>query len=172
MPSDRKYLLDANVFIEANRRYYAFDLCPGFWDCLVSHHQGERIQSIDRVKQELERGGDDLLEWVTSVMPVTCFASSDDPAVTGEFGQILVWVQGQAQFFPEAKAEFAADTDGWLIAYAKARNLVLVTQEVLSPDARRKIPMPNVCEVFNVPYVNTFAMLRDLETRFHWQQQT
>lgn len=62
MPSDKKYLLDANVFIEAKRRYYAFDLCPGFWDCLVSHHQGDRIQSIDRVKQELERG-DDLLQW-------------------------------------------------------------------------------------------------------------
>jgi hypothetical protein len=30
-----KYLLDSNVFIEAYRRYYSFDICPGFWDCLV-----------------------------------------------------------------------------------------------------------------------------------------
>jgi hypothetical protein len=89
-------------------------------------------------------------------MPVTCFASSDDPSVTGEFAQILACVQGQAQFFPEAKAEFAADTDGWLIAFAKARNLVLVTQEVLSRDARRKVPIPNVCEAFGVTYVDTF----------------
>jgi hypothetical protein len=26
------YVLDANVFIEAARRYYAFDLATRFWD--------------------------------------------------------------------------------------------------------------------------------------------
>ena len=31
MGSDLQYILDANVFIEAYKRYYAFDLCPGFW---------------------------------------------------------------------------------------------------------------------------------------------
>lgn len=60
MPTDKKYLLDANVFIEAKRRYYAFDVCPGFWECLVWHHQGACVESIDRVKQELELGDDDL----------------------------------------------------------------------------------------------------------------
>lgn len=172
MPTNRKYLLDANVFIEAKRRYYAFDLCPGFWDCLVSHHQGDRVHSIDRVKQELEAGRDDLQQWVTSVMPTTCFASSGDPSVTGEFAQILVWVQGQAQFLPEAKAEFAAKADGWLIAYAKAKDLVLVTHEVLARDSRRRVPMPNVCEAFGVSYVDTFDMLRELETQFSWQPAT
>jgi len=29
--SELQYILDANVFIEAYKRYYAFDLCPGFW---------------------------------------------------------------------------------------------------------------------------------------------
>ena len=27
-----RYLLDANVFIEAKNRYYGFDFCPAFWD--------------------------------------------------------------------------------------------------------------------------------------------
>ena len=26
------HVLDANVFVEAHRRYCAFDLCPGFWE--------------------------------------------------------------------------------------------------------------------------------------------
>jgi len=172
MPTDKKYLLDANVFMEAKRRYYAFDICPGYWDCLVWHQQKGRVESLDRVKQELKRGGDDLWEWAESVMPQACFASSDDPSVTAKFAQILSWVQGEAQFFPEAKAKFAADTDGWLIAYAKAKSLVLVTHEVLSPDARRTVPIPNVCEAFGVPYVDTFDMLRELETRFSWQPAT
>lgn len=27
-----KYILDANVFIEAHRRYYSFDIAPSFWN--------------------------------------------------------------------------------------------------------------------------------------------
>ena len=30
-PDERRHLLDANVFIEAAKRYYAFDLAPSFW---------------------------------------------------------------------------------------------------------------------------------------------
>lgn len=29
------FVLDTNVLVEAHRRYYAFDLVPGFWDALV-----------------------------------------------------------------------------------------------------------------------------------------
>jgi len=50
------YVLDANVFIEAARRYYAFDLAPMFWESLVHHAVNGRIQSIDLIKRELERG--------------------------------------------------------------------------------------------------------------------
>jgi hypothetical protein len=173
MPSDRTFLLDANVFIEAKRRYYAFDLCPGFWECLIWHHNGaSQIQSIDRIKRELERGGDDLKDWVASAMPSTCFASTNDTPVVDEYGRIISWVQRQAQFYPEAKGEFAASADGWLIAYAKVNKLVLVTHEVFAPEARRKVPMPNVCEAFRVAYVNTFDMLRELEASFSWESSS
>jgi hypothetical protein len=172
MPTDKKYLLDANVFIEAKRRYYAFDLCPGYWECLVWHHRTACIQSIDRVKGEFERGADELSEWATSVMPETCFASCDDTAVTAQYAEIMAWVQSQDQFFPEAKAEYAGSADGWLIAYAKVNSLIVVTQEVLAPDARKKVPIPNVCQAFGVDYVDTFEMLRDLEAQFNWQATT
>jgi hypothetical protein len=172
MPTDKKYLLDANVFIEAKRRYYAFDLCPGYWECLVWHHRTTCIQSIDRVKDEFERGADELSEWARSVMPQTCFASCDDTAVTAQYAEIMGWVQSQDQFFPEAKAGFAGSADGWLIAYAKVNSLIVVTQEVLAPDARKKVPIPNVCQAFGVDYVDTFEMLRDLETQFNWQATT
>ncbi|MGR6438810.1 DUF4411 family protein [Proteus mirabilis] len=26
------YLIDANIFIQAQQDYYCFDLCPGFWE--------------------------------------------------------------------------------------------------------------------------------------------
>ena len=73
------------------------------------------------MKGELERGADELSEWAKSVMSQTCFASCDEEAVTEQYAQIMSWVQSQNQFFSEAKAEFAASADGWLIAFAKAR---------------------------------------------------
>jgi hypothetical protein len=50
------YLLDTNIFIEAHRRYYAMDLCPGFWDCLAHHCQKPRLLSVDRVRNEINEG--------------------------------------------------------------------------------------------------------------------
>ncbi|HDS84095.1 MAG TPA: DUF4411 family protein, partial [Phycisphaerales bacterium] len=57
------YLLDANVFIEASRRYYAFDLAPGFWENLIRYSNTNQVLSIDRIKIELEKGKDELAEW-------------------------------------------------------------------------------------------------------------
>ncbi len=35
------YLFDANVFIEAKNRYYAFDICPGFWEWMDFRKEAE-----------------------------------------------------------------------------------------------------------------------------------
>ena len=58
MPDTVKYILDANIFIEAKRRYYAFNLCPGFWDSLLHHNSTGNLESIDRVGKELSEGDD------------------------------------------------------------------------------------------------------------------
>jgi len=44
---DPIYVLDANVFIEAARRYYAFDIAPAFWANLNYQATRRRIQSIE-----------------------------------------------------------------------------------------------------------------------------
>ncbi len=54
-----------------------------------------------------------------------------------------------------------------LVAYAKVNDFILVTQEVLSPEVQRRVPIPNVCRAFNVHYVDTFKMLRGLGMRFN-----
>lgn len=165
MTSDPTYVLDANVFIEAARRYYAFDLAPRFWESLAHHAANGRIRSIDRVKQELDRGKDELATWLDSNFS-HAIASTDETDVIQAFSQIMTWVQGQSQFSEAAKAEFANGADGWLVAYTKVTGNVIVTQEVPAPDARRKVPLPNVCQSFSVQFVDTFEMLRTLGVRF------
>jgi len=159
------YVLDADVFIEAARRYYAFDIAPKFWESLVHHASNGRIQSIDRVKREIERGKDELATWATSQFSYA-FASTDEEDVTESYTEVMGWVQAQDQFLDAAKADFAAGADGWLVAYAKSKGYIVVTHEVLNPNIRRKVPIPNVCEAFGVNYHDTFEMLRQLGVRF------
>ena len=158
------YVLDANVFIEAARRYYAFDLGTRFWDILSRQATNGVIESIDRVKAELDKE-DELAEWANSNF-VHAFCSTDQEDVINAYGQIMTWVQGQSQFNDAAKADFARGADGWLVAYAVVKGRIIVTHEVAAPDARRKVPIPNVCEPFQVRFVNTFVMLRELGARF------
>jgi len=82
------------------------------------------------------------------------------------FGSMMSWVQAQAQYFPAAKAAFAAGADGWPIAYAKAQGLIVATDEVPNPTIKRKVPIPNVCDAFGVDYIGTFNMLRALGASF------
>jgi hypothetical protein len=165
MTSPGGYVLDANVFIEAHRRYYTFDICPGYWAALLTHHKSGRIGSIERVGDELLGQGDALAQWAQA-LPRSFFAVTGDPSVAGEFGGIMTWVYAQTQYFDPAKAAFAAGADGWLVAYARVHGLTVVTQEGSSPAVRNRVPIPNVCVAFGVHWINTFAMLRALGVAF------
>lgn len=164
------YVLDSNIFIEAKQRYYAFDVCPGFWDALVWQHGQGRVVSVDRVKTELEGFADDLSTWATTTMPEACFFDTDIDVVTKAYAEAIAWVMGQAQFTEAAKAEFAdaENADAWVIAFAKAMGATVVTHEKSNPDIRRRVPIPNVCDALGVAYIDTFEMLRRLSTRFLW----
>jgi hypothetical protein len=166
MSVGKRYVLDANTFIAARQSYYGFDICPGFWRALIRQHDAKRVCSIDKVKSELLAGHDKVTEWVRSTAPDTFFKKTADKRVGDAFADMVNWVLSQAQFTSDAKAEFASVADGWVIAYAKANGLVVVTHEVYAPDARRKVPMPNVCDAFGVEPCNTFEMLRDLKVQF------
>jgi hypothetical protein len=166
MSAGKRYLLDANVFIQARQTYYGLDTCPGFWDALARENAAKRIFSIDKIKTELLAIDDDLSEWVKEIAPATLFKGTADISVANTFRDLLNWVQGEQQFISAAKATFANAADGWVIAYAKANGYVVVTHEELAPDAKKTVPIPNVCLKFGVHYANTFAMLRDLKVQF------
>jgi len=158
------FVLDANVFIEAKNHYYRFDLAPGFWESLIFHANNGRIESIDRVRGELERGNDELAEWIKGQFH-RAFVSTDEEDVDESYRKIMEWVNTQRQFTDAAKADFARSPDGWLVAYAGAKGRTVVTHEVLKPDVKIKVPIPNVCRAFNVPFVDTFEMLQILGVR-------
>jgi len=69
------FILDSNVFIEAHRRYYGLDICPGFWAALKHFFEEGALFSLDKIKHELE-GGDGLWDWIRGNLPGEFFRST------------------------------------------------------------------------------------------------
>lgn len=160
------YVLDTNIFIDAAQRYYSFDLVPGFWDKLIDLAKNRKIVSIDKVKEEIDNGKekDSLRLWADNKFQ-EWFLSTEQPDVINAYREIIEWVAGQNQLLTKAKEEFASCADGWLIAYAKAYGYIVVTDETKDLKCRNRVKIPNVCLAFDIPYVNTFQMLRQLNVK-------
>ncbi len=161
------FLLDSDVFIAAKNAYYAFDICPGFWKSIIRAHAAGRAHSIDRVRSELLTGRkeEDLVQWVKKDLPEAFFLDSGPSEVSDAYAEVMLWAQRNPQYFDRAKAKFATEADGWLVAYSMVNGTEVVTNEQPRPDSRNRILLPDVCAHFNVSYGDTFSMLRELETR-------
>ena len=160
------FVLDANVFIEASKNHYGLELCPGFWKCLDHFGHAKQVMSIDKVKAEI-RYPEALVAW-TRNLPEGFFVSTDKWQVEEAFGAMADWVEDNEQFLPRAKTEFLRVADGWLASYTQARGATLVTHEKFDSVVKRRVPLPNICQEFNVSYADSFTMLRYLGVRFDW----
>lgn len=159
------YVLDANVFIEASRRYYAFEIALAFWRELKTLAGQGRLCSVDRVREELMRNKDALARWVKSEFG-QAFHSTKNSATVTQYQQVIAWVEDQPQYTDSAKKDFASGADGRVVAYAPAMSSTVVTQEKCNRDIRKRVPIPNVCAALGVPFLDTFAMLRALNVKF------
>ena len=166
----RPYLLDSDVLITAKNLYYAFDICPGFWESLLHHHREGHVFSVDRVRSELlaGRSTEDLVKWVRNDVPESFFLTADTDEVAQVYTEIMLWVQRHPTYFDHAKAKFATGADGWLVAYALVHGATVVTNEQPAPESKKDVKLPDVCDKYEVPRANTFDLLRALGARFNW----
>ena len=85
------------------------------------------------------------------------------------YSQIMLWAQPNTQYTAPAKAKFATEADRCLVAYASVHRHTVVTNEQPRPESKNRILLPDVCAQFDVPYLNTFEMLKGLAIRYEWQ---
>lgn len=156
------YLLDANVFIEARRRYYGLDFCPAFWDWLIAANGRGAVYSIERIREQLIGAGDELSDWVRA-LPQEFFFPADAATLTS-LAAVVEWSRRQS-FRQSAIALFADDADAYLVAHAHAHGHTVVTLEQPS-DGVRLVKIPNACVGLGVKYINTFELLRREGARF------
>lgn len=136
MNTVQNFIIDSDVFIRAKNSYYAFSICPGFWESIIHLFQLGRVYSLDRVRQELLAGrdDDDLVLWVHNHVPNDFFLMTWDQDVVDVYTEIMLWVQRNPQYQDNARAKFATSADGWLVAYARVYGLSVVTQEQPRPE--------------------------------------
>lgn len=71
-----------------------------------------------------------------------------------------------------AKAKFATEADGWLVAYACVTGVDVVTNEQPRPEARGRILLPDVCNQFGVRFHDAFARLKSLHVRYDFATES
>lgn len=158
-----RYLLDANTYIEAKNQYYGMDICPAYWDWLDRQFALGTIASVDMIGRELKEGNDELADWVRE--RPDHFISNDDEFTQTLFADIVQFVM-EGDYNPGNRDNFLAKADPWIIAKAKAIGASVVTHEAVAAVNTRKVKVPNICQQFEVPCLNTFRFLRELEARF------
>ena len=165
--NDTRYLLDANVLMTAYHHYYAPELCPGFWEFLEHYIAVGRMVIIDRVYDEILFPSG-LVAWSERAVNAVPVSTASQP-VAESYRRLMDWVQENPQFNPAARRDFANGADGWLAAYSMVSGAVVVTNESSAPNAAKRVPLPDLCEQFGVPYISPFRMLLDLGARFVWE---
>lgn len=158
-------LLDANVFIEAKNSYYQFRSFPGIWDWLDKEQALGHHASVEPIYDELERGRDELADWVKDRDNPGWFLPVSDVPTQTTFVRIAEWVVA-GPFKDQGKEEFLSGADPWLIAKALTMGGMVVTHERFEAESRRRIPIPNVCRAFGVQTINTFELIQRSGVKF------
>jgi hypothetical protein len=157
-----RYLLDANVFIQAKNLHYGFDFCPAFGEWIVHHDEGRTVASIEKVHDELQAVEDELSSWAAA--RGRAFFLPPDDVVLPALSRVSAWATGRS-YEPAAIATFLQVADYWLVAHALAHGFTVVTHEVPSTSTR-KIKIPNACVELGVTCVSPYEMLRRERARF------
>ena len=157
-----KYLLDANVFIQAKNLHYGLDFCPAFWDWLIINNEGELIFSIEKVGDEIDAGGDELATWASE--RGSGFFLKPDATILAKLGDVSNWVTSQ-NYEPAAVNTFLQLADYYIVAHALAHGYTVVTHEVMA-NTTKKIKIPNVCIGLGIKCMTPYEMLRHERARF------
>lgn len=156
------YLLDANAFIEAKKRWYGFDFCPAYWDWLDVANAAGTVFSIDRVADEIFAGDDELVDWARPRRD--SFFLKPDGKVLASLSQLSTWATSGA-YEASAVTTFLEIADSYLVAHAHAYDHTVVTHEKVA-NSQRMVKIPNACVAMDVKYINTFELLRIERARF------
>lgn len=154
------YLFDTNIFIKSKNEQ-PVDVWPTFWMRISELIREGKIFSSIQVKEEIDRGGDELTDWMrdNATSGFYCKAESD---VLLKYEEAQRWAKSNPVFTQAAIHEFAEVADAFLVATAAAKGFTLVTNEKPDPYCRRRVKIPDVCNALGVRYCDLNTVFREL----------
>jgi Domain of unknown function (DUF4411) len=157
------YWLDANIFIEANNTFFNIEIAPSFWSWLETQLKAGVLRSSSLVYGEV-LGKDDMLAKWARVRKGDVYWPEPDGDVQAAYREIAEYVDTKYKDASPAKVgDFLAKADCWIIAHALAKGGTVVTRESKVVKTSQTPKVPNVCEKFEVPFIQTFDLLKLLK---------
>lgn len=149
------YVFDSGS-IRVLRNYYPRRF-PSFWRNLEDAIKADSVISVREVFNELEDllSGHPLWDWVEGNKRLFVTPSAEETAFVAQIFTVSHFrmLVGETQ-----RLRGKPVADPFVIAVARTRQGKVVTEETLRPNAAK---IPNVCQHFQVPYLNMEGFLTE-----------
>ncbi len=152
------YLLDSNIFIRCKNEM-PMDIFQGFWQRMAELARNGQIFSSIKVKEEIDKGNDELKEWCANQLPEGFFLPFD---AHDEYARLMTWANSSQVFTVPAKQEFATVADAYLVATAAAKGMKVVTFETSDPLCKKRVKIPDACLAVGVEFCSLNDVLHAL----------
>lgn len=164
---DERYLLDTNIFINAKDNYYSPEIIPAFWQWILAGNQQGCFYSIDKVSDELKKGKEEDYLYQFAFEHAEIFLPSKTSGCIDEYAKLQVWANTtwtlgkNSNKTSKATEVFASETnaDAFLVAYAKANNFIIVTNETSEINCQTNVKIPDAANYCGVKTINLYKLL-------------
>lgn len=154
------YIFDTNIFIRS-KNDMPMEVWPTFWKRMTEMINSGSVYSSVEVKEEINRGNDELTEWLKMNAPKGFYLSLTSDVIE-KYQETQNWARNESRFTDSALRTFADVADAYLVATAAAHDMTLVTYEESNPQAKKRVMIPDVCNALGVRYCDFNTVLREM----------
>ncbi len=140
------------------------DTWPTFWKRIAELMRDGKIFTSERVKNEIERGNDELTQWMKDHETLGFYCSVDGDVLL-KYSEVQNWARNANRFTQVALNDFASVADAYLVATAAAKGWTLVTYETPDPNCKKRVKIPDACNALGVGLCDLNTAFRDLGVR-------
>lgn len=172
-----KYLIDANIFMQTERQYYAFDIAPSFWDMVKNKFLNGSFILLDKVYDELMAGADKKKQDNWDKFS-EFFDSLKTKKLKGEkhikeYADVMNFIYSSSFFTDTAKHSWMGDkvADPFIIACAINTKSTVVTFENRKRPHKNSLPVtalkiPDICDLMDVKCIDLMTLFREIGFSF------
>ena len=148
------YVIDTcslNEFLQGDRKYPK-DIFKTLWEKIYPMILSGEIISHEEVRLEIQDGGiKECVDWINELDHKKMFKSYEYQ----EEGKIISQIGAKYPVFLHQKKLKPFHADPWLVAQAKNRKLIIITEENYD-----KGKIPDVCKFMGVECINVLGLIK------------